>query len=189
MEFSEDILAALSVLRNGGVILYPTDTIWGIGCNACDESAVKRVYTIKKRRDTKSMLVLLDSPGLLTQYVKEIPDIAWQLIEVSDDPLTLVYPGAKNLADSLISDDGSIGIRICSDPFCRELIRKLRKPMVSTSANISGQLSPSVFYEINQSIVSSVDYVVKWRQEDYTKRRPSSVIKLGAGGLFSIIRR
>lgn len=184
----EDIKKALETLRNGGIILYPTDTVWGIGCDATNSAAVARVYEIKKREDSKSMLVLIDQAGRLNSYVREIPDIAWELIEATDKPMTIIYPQAKNLAANLIADDGSIGIRVSDDDFCRELVKRFNKPIVSTSANISGNPTPSVFSEISEEIKDSVDYVVEWRQEDTTKTPPSSIIKLGEGGLFKIIR-
>ena len=169
--------------------MYPTDTIWGIGCDAGNEEAVKRIYSIKKRADSKSMLVLLDDPGKLNNYVNEIPDIAWDLIEVSDKPITIIYPNGRNMAPSLYAEDGSIGIRITSDPFCKELINKFRKPLISTSANLSGSPSPSIFSEISEEIKEQMDYIVGWRQDDYVKKPPSSVIKLESGGLFRIIRK
>ncbi len=185
---NDDIRNALEVLRRGGVILYPTDTIWGIGCDATNENAVSRIYGIKQRNDSKNMLVLLDSANRLPSYVKEVPDIAWELIEVSDEPLTIIYPGAKNLAANLISSEQTIGIRVCNDDFCSGLISRLRKPIVSTSANISGKASPGNFSEIDPLIIESVDYVVQWRQDELTRARPSSIIKLGPGGEIKILR-
>jgi len=141
----DDIKKACEVLRKGGIILYPTDTIWGIGCDATNEEAVKRIYELKQRDDSKSMLVLLDNPAKLQTYVQEVPDIAWDLIELTDKPLTIIYEGAKNLATNLIAADGSIGIRITNEVFSRELCRQFRKPIVSTSANVSGEPSPGRF--------------------------------------------
>lgn len=184
----EDIEKALEVIRNGGIIIYPTDTIWGLGCDANNEEAVERIYHIKKRSDSKSMLVLLESEGRLQSYVREIPEIAWELIDVTDSPLTIIYSGVKNLAPNLINDDGSAGIRITSDPFCQALISRMKRPIVSTSANISGKPAPLYFREINDEILNKADYIVKWRQEDIVKRKPSSIIKLGPGGVFTIIR-
>lgn len=184
----EDIKAALEVLQNGGVILYPTDTIWGIGCDAGNEEAVKRIYAIKNRVDSKSMLVLLENSALLDRYVDEVPEIAFDLIEVSDKPLTIIYDGAKNMARNLIAEDGSIGIRITTEAFSSDLIRRFKRPIVSTSANVSGKASPACFYEIDQQIIDSVDYVVKYRQNDTQKAVPSSIIKLGRGGEIKIIR-
>lgn len=184
-----DIEQALKVLNSGGTILYPTDTIWGIGCLATDPAAVQKVYEIKKRSDTKSMLVLLDDANRLPSYIDVVPDIAWELIDAADKPLTIIYPKGKNLANNLLSDDKSIGVRIPDDEFCRQLIQKLRRPIVSTSANIAGQPSPAFFEEIDPKIKDAVDYVVEWRQDDLTPSSPSSIIKLGTGGQISIIRK
>jgi L-threonylcarbamoyladenylate synthase len=185
---AEDIIRSLEVLRAGGIILYPTDTIWGLGCDATNEAAIRKILRIKKSDDKKSMLILLDEPGKLRNYVT-VPDIAWELIEVSTSPLTLIYPGARNLAPGLIAGDGSAGIRITDDEFCRHLISKFRKPVVSTSANITGTPSPAGFSEISDEIINSVDYVVQWRQEDTIKRQHSSIIKLEQNGSFKIIRK
>lgn len=184
----DDVKAALEVLQNGGVILYPTDTIWGIGCDACNEEAVKRIYAIKNRIDSKSMLVLLENAALLDRYIDEVPEIAFDLIEVSDKPLTIIYDGAKNLARNLIADDGSIGIRITTEAFSSDLIRRFKRPVVSTSANISGKPSPGCFSEINQQIIEAVDYVVKYRQDETQKAVPSGIIKLGRSSEIKIIR-
>ena len=183
----KDIKAAISVLLKGGTILYPTDTIWGIGCDATNEKAIERIYEIKKREDKEGMLVLLDSPDRLNRYV-EIPDIAWNLIDIADKPLTIIYPGARNLAANLLASDGSVGIRIVKDNFCTMLIRQFKRPVVSTSANISGEKSPGVFSEINKEIIESVDYVVKYRQDDLKKAKPSGIIKLGLNGEVKVIR-
>jgi L-threonylcarbamoyladenylate synthase len=185
---TDDIKAALGVLQKGGIILYPTDTIWGLGCDACNEAAVQRIYDIKNRIDSKSMLVLMEIAALIERYVEEVPDIAYDLIELTDKPLTIIYDKAKNLAKNLISDDGSIGIRITSEVFSKELIRRFKRPIVSTSANISGKPSPACYAEIEPKIIDSVDYVVKFRQEDPTKSVPSSIIKLGKSGEIKIIR-
>jgi len=185
----DDIRKSLEVLKTGGIILYPTDTIWGIGCDATCEEAVNRISRIKKREDVKSLLVLLDDPGKLHNYVINIPDISWELIEIADRPLTIIYPDGKNLADNLLHADGSVGIRITSDNFCKNLITGLGKPLVSTSANISGKSAPANFKAIHEGIKSSVDYIVKWRQDDSTKGIPSAIIKLGIKGEIEIIRK
>ena len=184
-----DITKALEILKNGGVILYPTDTIWGIGCDATDEKAVERIYKIKRREDSKSMLVLMENPALLERYVVEVPDIAWDLVEIATTPLTVIYPKAKNLAKNLVAEDGSIGIRFTREAFTSQLLQRFRRPLVSTSANISGQKSPAFFAEISDEIKSQVDYTVEYRQEDNTPSTPSSIIKLGVGGQFEIIRK
>jgi len=187
--FNDDILKAVEVLRSGGIILYPTDTIWGIGCDATNPAAVQQIYEIKQRQDTKSMLVLMENPNLLNSYISEVPEIARELIEVADSPLTIIYPGAKNLAANLLANDGSIGIRITSEAFTQQMIQRFRKPVVSTSANISGQKSPRNFGEISDEIKKSVDYIVGYRQDDRSHSNPSSIIKLGVGGQIEIIRK
>jgi len=185
----EDIQRAAEVLLNGGVILYPTDTIWGLGCDPTDKDAVNRIYNIKKRDDTRSMLVLVDSTNQLMNYVDMVPDLAFDLIDLSENPITIIYSGAKNFATNLISSDGSIGIRISRDLFNLRLINKFKKPIVSTSANISGNKAPGTFKEINQEIIDSVDYVVNWRQEETKPSIPSSIIKLGIKGEIKILRK
>lgn len=176
-------------MRNGGIILYPTDTIWGIGCDATNEEAVKRIFQLKQREDTKSMLVLMDNPAKLQTYISEVPDIAWDLIELTDKPLTIIYDGAKNLAPNLIAEDGSIGIRITDEAFSKELCRRFGKPIVSTSANISGNPSPSNFFEIDDEIKNAVDYIVEFRRKDRSKAAPSGIIKLEKDGSIRIIRK
>ena len=175
-------------MQAGGIILYPTDTIWGIGCDATNEEAVRRVYELKRRIDNKAVLVLTDSSAKLNMYVSEVPDIAWDLIEVTDTPLTIIYSQAKNLASNLLGEDGSIGIRVTNEEFSRKLCERFRKPIVSTSANISGEPSPANFQEISEEIKKGVDYIVNYRQEDMSKAKPSHIIKLGNGGIFQIIR-
>ena len=186
---NEDIKKALEVLKNGGIILYPTDTIWGIGCDATNEKAVERIYKIKKREDSKSMLVLMENPALLDRYVDDVPEIAWDLVEVATTPLTVIYQNAKNLAKNLIAEDGSVGIRFTKEAFTAQLLQRFRKPLVSTSANISGEKSPTFFDEISEEIKKQVDYIVDFRQNDATPAQPSSIIKLGPGGRINIIRK
>ena len=185
---NEDIKKACQVMREGGVILYPTDTIWGIGCDATNEAAVRRVYEIKQRADSKAMLVLVDTPVKVDFYVQDVPEIAWDLIDVADKPLTMIYSGARNLAPNLLAEDGSVGIRVTNEEFSRRLCQQFRKAIVSTSANISGQLSPRNFAEISDDIKSAVDYIVSFRQEEKANPKPSSIIKLGARGEIQIIR-
>jgi L-threonylcarbamoyladenylate synthase len=187
--FVEDIVKAAEVLRAGGIILYPTDTIWGIGCDATNPAAVNRIFEIKQRQDAKSMLVLMENSNLLNSYISEVPEIAWELIEVADTPLTIIYPGAKNLAKNVIANDGSVGIRITNEAFTQQLIQRFRKPVVSTSANISGQKSPQNFAEISDEIKNTVDYIVQYRQDDLSRSNPSSIIKLGLGGQIEVIRK
>lgn len=185
----EDISKALEVLKKGGIILYPTDTIWGIGCDATNEEAVQRIYKIKKREDSKSMLVLMENPALLERYVDDVPEIAWDLVEVSDKPLTVIYPNAKNLAKNLIAEDRSIGIRFTKERFTTHLLQRFRRPLVSTSANISGEKSPAFFDDISEDIKNQVDYIVQYRQDDNSPAQASSIIKLGIGGRIDIIRK
>ncbi len=175
-------------MSRGGVILYPTDTIWGIGCDATNEEAVRRVYEIKHRADSKAMLVLVDSPVKVDFYVSDVPDVAWDLIELTTKPLTIIYSGARNLAPNLLAEDGSVGIRVTQETFSMQLCRQFRKAIVSTSANISGQPSPASFSEISEDIKRAVDYIVNYRQEETGHPKPSSIIKLGQGGVINIIR-
>ncbi|MGM9841159.1 MAG: L-threonylcarbamoyladenylate synthase [Candidatus Limisoma sp.] len=184
----DDLKEAIKILKSGGVILYPTDTIWGIGCDATNEAAVARVYDIKQRAESKAMLVLLDDENRLERYVDDVPEVAYNLIEVAVKPLTIIYDRARNLAKNLLADDGSVGIRITRETFSSRLCRGLRRPIVSTSANISGQPSPTTFDQISDEIKNAVDYVVKYRQDDRTPSAPSSVIKLGSDGCFKILR-
>ena len=184
----DDIKKACEIMEKGGIILYPTDTIWGIGCDATNEDAVKRVYEIKKRIDSKALIVLVDKPVKVEFYVREVPEIAWDLIDVADKPLTIVYPNARNLATNVLADDGSVGIRITQETFSRKLFERFRKAIVSTSANISGQPAPTNFNEISDEIKQAVDYVVTYRQDDPYQPSPSSVIWIGEGGVIKILR-
>lgn len=186
---NEEIKKACQVLREGGVILYPTDTIWGIGCDATNEDAVRRVYEIKQRLDSKAMLVLVDSPVKVDFYVQDVPDIAWDLIELADKPMTIIYSGARNLAKSLLAEDGSVGIRVTNEQFSQRLCQQFRKALVSTSANISGQPSPTCFAEISEEIKQAVDYVVDYRREETGGSKPSSIVKLEKGGVITVIRK
>lgn len=188
MDFSSEIKHTIEVLRAGGVILYPTDTVWGLGCDATNEAAVKRIYEIKKRSDAKSMLVLVDSMVRVQPYIDEVPDIAWDLTDLAEKPLTVIYPGARNLAKNLVAEDNSIGIRITKEQFSKALCERFRKPIVSSSANISGEPTPRNFAEISEEVKSAVDYVVRFRQEETKLPAPSSIIKLDKGNLFKIIR-
>ena len=186
--FNNDIVQAIEVLNKGGIILYPTDTIWGIGCDATNEAAVKKIYAIKQREDSKSMLVLVDKDVRLNNYVKDIPEMAYDLIDLSEKPITIIYDGARNLAAGLMNEDGSVGIRVSREPFTQKLIERLKKPIVSTSANISGQNSPAFFDQISEDIKKAVDYIVSYRQKDRTPATQSSIIKLRANGEIKIIR-
>ena len=175
-------------MQEGGVILYPTDTVWGLGCDATNPDAVRRVYEIKQRADSKAMLVLVDSPVKVDFYVQDVPDVAWDLIEVADRPLTIIYSGERNLGPNLLAEDGSVGIRVTGEDFSRRLCQQFRKAIVSTSANISGQPGAANFSEISDEVKSQVDYVVGFRQDDMSRPKPSSIIKLEKGGVIKIIR-
>jgi L-threonylcarbamoyladenylate synthase len=188
MNFESDIRNSLITLREGGVILYPTDTIWGLGCDATNPAAVEKIFSIKSRSDEKSLIILVDSDAMLERYVRDIPEIVFELTSVSDSPITIIYPEGKNLARGVCNEDGSVGIRICNEPFCNELITRFRKPIISTSANTSGKPSPSNFIEIDEEIKNGAGYVVTYRQDDNRKNKPSSVIKIDKKGAFKIIR-
>ncbi len=188
-EFSEEIKSALTVLRSKGVILYPTDTIWGIGCDATIPEAVQKIFAIKKRREENAFILLLDHESRLLSYVKDVPEQAWMLIEHTEKPLTIIFDQAKNLPPEVIARDGSVAIRITRDPFCQGLISALRKPLVSTSANISGEPYPSSFSDINPEIISGVDYVVNHRQNENSILKPSTILRLKTNGQIQFIRR
>lgn len=184
----QDLINSLEVLLKGGTILYPTDTIWGIGCDATSQEAIDNLLKIKGRTDEKGLLVLIDDPERLTEYVAEVPDLAWELVAVTEEPLTIVYPEGINLPATVLASDGSVGIRVTVDEFCRELIRRFGKPVISTSANLSGESFPSCFVEISEEIKSRVDYIVKWRRDDTNRKNPSPIIRLGLKGEIEIIR-
>ncbi len=185
----EEVYKALQVLKAGGIILYPTDTIWGIGCDATNEAAVEKIYALKKRPTQKSMIILLDTANKLESYVKEVPAVAFDLIDYAEKPLTVVFSDAKNLAKNLINSDGSIGIRVVKHAFCNALIQQHKKPIVSTSANFSGKPSPSIFSEIDKDIINGVDYVVNIGQEKTVAGTPSTIMRIDARGVFSFIRK
>ena len=187
--FEEDIKKCVEIMRKGGIILYPTDTIWGIGCDATNADAVKRVYDLKQRTDSKAMLVLVDNEARLDRYVTDVPEVAYQLVEVADKPLTVIYDGAKNLAPNLVGSDGSIGIRVTREAFSRELCRRFCRPVVSTSANVSGAASARNFDEISDEIKNGVDYIVDFRRNDKTPHKASSIIKLKSDGTVTILRQ
>jgi L-threonylcarbamoyladenylate synthase len=184
----EQVKEAVQVLRNGGVVLYPTDTIWGIGCDACNEKAVERIFKIKQRADSKAMICLTDSEKRLGNYVEAVPDIAWNLIECADKPLTIIYPKGKNLAKNLFAEDGSVAIRVTKEKVSNALCYRLQKPIVSTSANVSGAKPPANFAEISDEIKNAVDYIVPLKQKENKKSAPSGIIKLELDGIFKIIR-
>ena len=183
-----DIRAAIEVLRQGGTILYPTDTIWGIGCDATNAEAVEKVFAIKQRSDSKALICLVDSPGRLQRYVRHVPDVAWDIIDLATRPTTVVLNGAVNLAPNLLADDGSVGLRVTQEVFSQQLCYRFQKAIVSTSAIISGQPSPRTFADIDPAIISAVDYVCTSRQRDTHQAQPSAVIKLTPTGEVTIIR-
>lgn len=187
-DFREDIKACLQVLSEGGIILYPTDTVWGLGCDATQEAAVQKLEQIKGKEAGKGMIVLLEHAGRLPAWVDEVPEVAWELTELSEKPLTIIYEGAKNLAPSLPAADGSVGIRICKEPFVQALLKQFRKPLVSTSANLSGEPTPENFGGISEAVIQQADYVVHWRQEDKSRTVSSSILRLGKKGEVQILR-
>ena len=189
MTQEQDIKNAIEVMRKGGVILYPTDTVWGIGCDATNAEAVKRVYEIKQRDDSKALICLGDSDARLQRYVRNVPDVAWQLIDCIDKPTTLILDGAVNLAPNLIADDGSIGIRITQESFSKELCFRFQKAIVSTSANISGEPAAQNYRDIDPRILEKVDYVCWTRRQEHKPHQPSSIIKLTEDGQVQIIRK
>ena len=182
-----DIKNAVEVLRKGGVILYPTDTIWGIGCDATNPEAVKRVYEIKKREDSKALICLVDSADRMQRYFRHVPDVAWDLVDYATKPLTLILDDAVNIAPNLLAEDGSLGIRVTHEEFSRQMCYRFQKAIVSTSANISGEPSPQNFYDISDEIKNQVDYIVSFRRGEKTKAQPSQIIKLAKDGAVKII--
>lgn len=185
----EEIKNALEVLRKGGTILYPTDTVWGLGCDARNKDAVAKLFKIKQRADYKSMVILVSDETMINRHVKDVPEVAWELIESAEEPLTIIYPDGRMLADKLIAADNSIGIRLVKDEFCNKLIHKFTKPLVSTSANISGEPTPMSFSEIKLDILNQVDYIVNYRQKETNNPKPSSIIKIAMNGEIKIIRK
>ena len=185
---NSQIDAAIKVLNSGGIILYPTDTIWGIGCDATNKEAVAKVYEIKKRENNRSLIVLAADADMVCKYVKEMPEIAISLIEVGDKPMTIIYPNAIGLAENLLGEDNSIGIRVPMSEFCKKLITRFKKPIVSTSANISGEEAPLYYEDISNEIRNSVNLVIAPEMEDFATHAPSSIIKVGMRSEIEIIR-
>lgn len=185
----EEIKLAVESLKKGKIILYPTDTIWGIGCDGTLVKTINRIYSIKKRVEKKSMIILLDSTDKISRYVKNVPAIAYDLIERYNEPLTIIYPNAVNVAKNIIGTDGSIAIRIVKDDFCREMIRLFDKPIVSTSANLSGQPAPVVFSKIQDEIINEVDHIVNLNKDTVIRTKPSTIIRLTEHGEFEVIRK
>ncbi|WP_140937437.1 L-threonylcarbamoyladenylate synthase [Sphingobacterium lumbrici] len=185
----EDLNQALETLKNGGLILYPTDTIWGIGCDATNSEAVEKIFALKGRDKSKSLIILLHSDNQLAGYVHDVPEIAYELIEATDRPLTIVYSKSKNLPENVVAEDGSIGIRIVEHPFCQQLLQRFRKPIISTSANLSRAPSAKSFDNISDEIKTGVDYIVKFGQQDKSKGQPSVIMKLDSTGKFEFLRK
>ncbi|WP_373698204.1 L-threonylcarbamoyladenylate synthase [Porphyromonas loveana] len=186
--FRSEAKKAAEIMRKGGIILYPTDTIWGIGCDATNEEAVQRIFRLKERADSKSMLVLTDSEAKLQGLMDEVPEMAWDLIELTNKPLTIIYPAAKGVAPSLIAEDGTLGIRVTREPFSTELCRLMRVPVVSTSANKSGQPAAQTYAQIAPEIIEGVDYVVECRRQE-KEGQPSAIIRLGTKGEVEVLRQ
>lgn len=184
---TEEIKTCLDILQNGGIILYPTDTIWGIGCDASNTDAVSKIYALKKRINTKTMICLVSNDFMLEQHIQKVPDIAFDIIDIATKPTTIVYDHPKGVAKNLIAKDNTLAIRVASDKFCQQLIQKLKKPLVSTSANITGEPTPTSYKEISPEILKGVDYVVNL-DRDKEKSTPSSIIKLGNDGTVKVIR-
>jgi L-threonylcarbamoyladenylate synthase len=183
-----NINKCIEVLKAGGIILYPTDTVWGLGCDATNEEAVKKIYEIKQRNDAKSLITLVCNDGMLQKHVAEVPDLAWDIIDLATKPTTIIYPKGKNLAKNALAENGSIGIRLIKNDFCNKLIYKLNKPIISTSANISGEKTPTVFSDISEDIKSKVDYIVN-SQLDEGCHTPSSILKLALNGEIQVLRK
>lgn len=187
-EMNAQIDAAVKVLKEGGVIVYPTDTVWGIGCDATNEKAVAKVYELKRRCDSKSLIILAANTDMVCSYVKQMPEIAVSLIEVNDKPMTIIYPNAVGLAGNVVAEDGSVGIRVPMSEFCVKLITRFRRPIVSTSANISGSAAPVCFEDISQEILDGADFVADASCEDNATHKPSQIIKVGLTGEIEVIR-
>ena len=189
MTQQEDIKRAIETLRNGGIILYPTDTVWGIGCDATNPEAVKKVYEIKHRDDSKALICLVDSDARLQRYVRNVPDVAWDIFELATKPTTIILDDAVNLAPNLIAEDGTIALRITHEPFSKELCYRFQKPLVSTSANISGEPAAQNYCDISEELLNAVDYVCWSRRQEHKPHTPSSIIKLEKNGTVAIIRK
>lgn len=188
MDSNAEIHNAFEVIQNGGIILYPTDTVWGIGCDATNAEAVAKIYALKKRAETQSMIVLMNGDRMIHNVFREVPDVAWEIIEVAEHPTTLILDNPRNIAANLISADKSLGMRLVKEPFCYKLMERMKKPLVSTSANISGQSTPKSFKEISPEIIKGVDYVVNLHHEKIAGK-PSTIIKLTNDLQVKVIRK
>ncbi len=189
MTQKEDIKNAIDVMRKGGIILYPTDTVWGIGCDATNAEAVAKVYKIKQRDDSKALICLADSVDRVQRYVRDVPSVAWDLMEIADKPTTVILDGAVNLAPNLIAEDGSIGLRITNEEFSKELCYRFQKPIVSTSVNISGEPAAQNYCDIAPEILEAADYVCWTRRQEHKPHKPSSIVKISRDGQVTIIRK
>lgn len=189
MNRQDDIKKAVEVMKNGGVILYPTDTVWGIGCDATNAEAVAKVYKIKQRDDSKALICLVDSDARLQRYVRNAPEVAWNVMELATKPTTVIFDEAVNLAPNLIAEDGSIAMRITNEDFSKELCYRFQKPIVSTSANISGQPAAQNYCDISEELLNAVDYVCFSRRQEHKPHTPSSIIKIKNNGEIDIIRK
>ncbi|HMU77540.1 MAG: threonylcarbamoyl-AMP synthase [Bacteroidetes bacterium] len=187
--FSDDIKSCLETLRQGGLIVYPTDTIWGIGCDATNDAAVEKIFTLKNRSESKNLITLVSDEAMLNRCVQHVPAVAWDIIEYSEKPVTIIYEKISRISEKAIADDGTAAIRLVKDPFCKMLIHKFGKPIISTSANLSNMPSPAVFNDIEDSILTGVDYVVKFRQQETAKHTPSSIIRILNNGEVKVIRK
>ena len=187
--FDKDVNAAVEVMRRGGVILYPTDTVWGIGCDATNASAVARVYEIKHQQDSKAMICLVDSEARLQRYVRNVPNVAWDVIEMATKPVTVILDGAVNLAPNLLAEDGSVALRVTREPFSNQLCYRFQKAIVSTSANISGQPPASNYCDIDPELLQAVDYVCTSRRQEKKPHTPSSIIRLRPNGEVEVVRK
>jgi L-threonylcarbamoyladenylate synthase len=188
MDINTEVHNAYEVIKNGGIILYPTDTVWGIGCDATNEEAVKKIYALKQREETKSMIVLINGERMMYNVFKEIPEVAWQILDLSEKPTTLILDNPRNVAKNIIAEDNTLGVRMVTEPFCFKLMERMKKPLVSTSANISGMFTPKTFKEISPEIIKGVDYVVNL-QHDKVCKNPSTIIKLGLDSQVKVIRK
>ncbi len=188
-KYEKDIKEAVRVMKAGGVVLYPTDTVWGIGCDATNSEAVRKVYEIKRREDSKAMICLIDSDARISRYIRNVPDVAWDLFSLATKPTTVILDGAQGLAPELVAEDGSVALRITQEEFSRELCYRMQKPVVSTSANISGETAAQNYRDISPEILQAVDYVCTSRRNEHEPHTPSSIIKLAPDGEVKIIRK
>ena len=187
MKMHDEINKCVEVLKKGGVILYPTDTVWGLGCDATNDKAIERIYEIKKRNESKALICLVSDFKMLNQYVEDVPEVAYDILKYANKPTTIIYDKPIRIAENLVPEENTLAIRVASDDFCKQLIRKYRRPLVSTSANLSGAATPGNYDEISEEIKGAVDYVVNWNRNK-KKAKPSAIIKLSNDGGVKVIR-